>query len=277
MLREFEEGTTEILAEVSVGAPDHEVMRAITTPDALECWMQARIDFRAEAGASFRMAWDDPGFPSSVTGSVLDLNPSRRILMSWRQSGQDFDSQVAITVAPSPDGAVVTLRHSGFPSGPAWTGLRDLARADWEKSLANLRFFVEEGGLTKAPFVLRKSEQVGAPPERAYQVWAEPEHLTAWWLREARIDLREGGSLRFVLPGGRSIHGQLLLLQKHRHIRWLWEDAGARTMIGVSFWPVHTGSRVSLTQVGFGLDPEKGRAYAEEWERCFRELSRYVG
>jgi uncharacterized protein YndB with AHSA1/START domain len=277
MLRESEPGTTEILTETSVGAPDDEVMRAVTTPSALECWMQARIDFKAEAGAPFRMEWDDPGFPSSVSGTVMDLNPGRRILLSWRQSGQEFDSQVAISVAPSPEGALVTLRHSGFPSGPMWTGLRDLARADWEKSLANLRFFVEEGGLTKVPFVLRKSEQVGAPAERAYQVWAEREHLTAWWLREASIELREGGPLRFVLPGGRTVDGQLLLLQKHRHIRWLWDDGGARTMIGVSFWPLHPGSRVTLTQIGFGLDPAKGPAYVEEWERCFRELSRYVG
>jgi uncharacterized protein YndB with AHSA1/START domain len=260
-----------------VRAPDHEVMQALTTPSALSCWMQARIDFRADAGAPFRVEWDDPAFPGSIIGSVLDLNPRRRIVLSWKQSGQEFDSQVAIAVAPGEGGSLVTLRHSGFPAGPEWTGVRDLARADWEKSLANLRFFVEEGGLAKPAVWLRRSANVGAPSERAYQVFSDREHLVAWWLREASLDLREGGPLRFVFSSGGTVHGQLLLLHKHRHIRWLWEDGGARTMIGLSFWPLEAGSRVTLTQVGFGLDPTKARTYEEEWERCFRELSRYIG
>jgi hypothetical protein len=39
---------------------------------------------------------------------------------------------------------------------------------------------------------------------------------------------------------------------------------------------LETGCRV-LLQIGFGLDPLKARTYAEEWERCFRELTRYIG
>jgi uncharacterized protein YndB with AHSA1/START domain len=221
--------------------------------------------------------WDDPAFPGVISGQVLDVNPGRRLVLSWKQSGQEFDSQVAIAVSPSQDGSRVTLRHTGFPAGPEWTGVRDLARADWEKSLANLRFFVEEGGLERAPVWVRRTANVGAPPERAYQVFAERDHLVAWWLREASLDLREGGALLFVLQDGTTIHGQLLLLHKHRHIRWIWEDSGVRTMIGLSFWPFETGCRVLLTQIGFGLDPLKARTYAEEWERCFRELTRYIG
>lgn len=277
MVKDTAHGTTEILCEVRISATDEEVMRAILTPDALACWMQARIDFRAERDQPFRLEWEDPAFPASVSGQILDLNPNRWILLSWKQSGRDLVTQVNLGVTPGEQGTLVRLRHSGFPAGPEWTGIRDLVRADWEKSLTNLRFFIEEGGLSAPPLLIRRTVAVGTPPERAYQVWSQEGHLVAWWLREARLDPLEGGSLRFAFHDGATITGKVLLLQKHRHMRWLWVENESRTMVGVSFWPLTIGSRVTVTQLGFRLADEVVRREEARWDRCFEELIRYTG
>ncbi|MDM7916270.1 MAG: SRPBCC family protein [Candidatus Eisenbacteria bacterium] len=277
MSKSIEPGTTEIMCEILIHAPDQDVMRAILDPRSQSTWMQARTDFRAETGAPFRIVWEDPAFPGSIAGTVLDLHVSRRRVLSWQQTGSPAVTQVSLSATPTEGGTLVTLRHSGFPVDASWTGARDIIRSDWEKTLVNLRFFVEEGGLDHEPSTIRVYSSVGAPAERSYQVWFDPVHLTAWWLREARIDPHEGGGLEFVLPDGSAIQGEILLLQKHRHIRWRWDDAGTRSMVAISFWPLDSGSRITLTHTTFGLPPQRLRAYESLWDACFQDLGRYLG
>jgi uncharacterized protein YndB with AHSA1/START domain len=52
---------------------------------------------------------------------------------------------------------------------------------------------------------------IGAPRDRVYQAWTQPEHVTRWWdpagkpLAVCEIDLRPGGAFQFVndRPGKR--------------------------------------------------------------------------
>jgi uncharacterized protein YndB with AHSA1/START domain len=269
-------GTTEILAETRVSATDTEVMRAVLDPAAMGFWLQGIVEFRPQVGALFRLQWEDTPVPSTVSGEVLDVNPARSLVLSWRRGDDEVPTRVSLSVAPESEATMVRLRHSGLPAGHEWTGSRDLLRSDWEKSLANLRFFVEERGELPAT-ILRRSATLAAPAERAYQVWTERDHLTAWWLREAELDTREGGRIRFRLSDGAQVIGEIVLLQKHRHVRWLWTMEGRRTMIGVSFWPFEDGSRLQLTQIGFRCPAEQARRYEELWDSCMRELTAYIG
>jgi len=56
----------------------------------------------------------------SIRGTTLDLQPGRRIVQSWYAS--DFpagseDSRLEVLFEPVPDGTLITINHTGLPSG----------------------------------------------------------------------------------------------------------------------------------------------------------------
>jgi uncharacterized protein YndB with AHSA1/START domain len=60
-------------------------------------------------------AWD--GY---ITGANVALTPGERLAQSWRTSqfiASDEDSLIEVTLAPAPEGALLTLRHSHVPDG----------------------------------------------------------------------------------------------------------------------------------------------------------------
>jgi activator of HSP90 ATPase len=74
----------------------------------------ARASIKAEEGSSFS-AWD--GY---ITGEVLGLEPSSRILTSWRTSefpDDADDSQVELLLRDGTTGVQMTLRHTNIPPG----------------------------------------------------------------------------------------------------------------------------------------------------------------
>lgn len=74
----------------------------------------ARASIKAEEGSSFT-AWD--GY---ITGEVMGLEPTSRILTSWRTSefpDDADDSIVEILLRDSTGGCQFTLRHTNIPPG----------------------------------------------------------------------------------------------------------------------------------------------------------------
>jgi uncharacterized protein YndB with AHSA1/START domain len=72
--------------------------------------------FDPRVGGRFS-AWD--GY---IKGTILELEPSRRIVQAWRTV--DFpkdaaDSRVEVLLEPIADGTILTLRHSDIPDGQA--------------------------------------------------------------------------------------------------------------------------------------------------------------
>jgi uncharacterized protein YndB with AHSA1/START domain len=61
--------------------------------------------------------------------------------------------------------------------------------------------------IDRASNTIRFERLLEAPPERVFDAWTMPEHLTAWWdpdgvpLVACTIDLRVGGSFTFVNAG----------------------------------------------------------------------------
>jgi len=95
-----------------------------TTPEALyAAWLDsdahsemtgAEAVITAELGADFS-AWD--GY---ISGKNIELEPGKRILQSWRTTEfapKDPDSMLEILLEPVPEGAKLTLIHSGIPEG----------------------------------------------------------------------------------------------------------------------------------------------------------------
>jgi activator of HSP90 ATPase len=74
----------------------------------------ARANIKAEEGSSFS-AWD--GY---ISGEILGLEPTSRILQSWRTTEfpEDADdSQVELLLRDSTGGCQMTLRHTNIPAG----------------------------------------------------------------------------------------------------------------------------------------------------------------
>lgn len=75
-----------------------------------------RASLEERVGASYT-AWD--GY---IRGTTLELEPGRRIVQTWRT--EEFptevpDSRLEITLAPDPDGTLLTLAHTQIPEGLA--------------------------------------------------------------------------------------------------------------------------------------------------------------
>ncbi|MDB4943271.1 MAG: Activator of Hsp90 ATPase 1 family protein [Labilithrix sp.] len=58
-----------------------------------------------------------------------------------------------------------------------------------------------------ATFTLTFERSLSVSREKVFDAWTQPQHVAAWWdptgtpLRECTIDLRKGGSFRFVNDG----------------------------------------------------------------------------
>ena len=62
-------------------------------------------------------------------------------------------------------------------------------------------------GIDRASNTIRLAREFDAPPSEIFEAWTKPEHVTCWWdaagdpLAVCEIDLRPGGSFRFVTRG----------------------------------------------------------------------------
>jgi uncharacterized protein YndB with AHSA1/START domain len=62
-------------------------------------------------------------------------------------------------------------------------------------------------GIDRASNTIRLARDFDAPPSDIFEAWTKPEHVTCWWdaagdpLAVCEIDLRPGGSFRFVTRG----------------------------------------------------------------------------
>ncbi|MGA8585444.1 MAG: SRPBCC domain-containing protein [Roseiarcus sp.] len=62
-------------------------------------------------------------------------------------------------------------------------------------------------GIDRASNTIRLARDFDAPPADIFEAWTKPEHVTCWWdaagdpLAVCEIDLRPGGSFRFVTRG----------------------------------------------------------------------------
>src|SRR5262245_1815751 len=102
---------------------------------------------------------------------------------------------------------------------------------------------------------VERTVELPSPPEEVWTALADPESLADWFEAEVEIDVRRGGSGRFVWPDGSArralVHegeaGRLLAFS------W-WPDTGGvgrlaeRTTVTISLDAVGTGTRVRVVE-----------------------------
>ena len=107
------------IASIHVDAEPERVYEYFTRPDAIVRWMG---DFAAlDPTPGGRFAVDINGVP--VRGHYLELDPPRRLVISWGHAGSDRlpagSSTLEVTLTPHDGGTLIELVHRDLPEPEA--------------------------------------------------------------------------------------------------------------------------------------------------------------
>ena len=109
-----------ILARVEIAAPPERVFRALTTEELTKWWGADEL-YRTTAfvmdlrpGGRWRTDGVGKNGPFHVEGEVVEVDPPRRLVHTWKPAWDTAATLVSYTLDAIPGGTRVTLRHSGF-------------------------------------------------------------------------------------------------------------------------------------------------------------------
>jgi uncharacterized protein YndB with AHSA1/START domain len=122
-----------LISSVHIDAPLEQVFEHFVNPEAIVGWMGDYAVLEPTPGGAFTL--DINGVP--VRGSYLELDPPRRLLISWGHAGSERlppgSSTVEIRLSPHRGGTLVEVIHSGLPVPEA-----EQHANGWEHFLARL-------------------------------------------------------------------------------------------------------------------------------------------
>jgi uncharacterized protein YndB with AHSA1/START domain len=102
-----------------IAAEPAQVFVYFTRPDAILCWMGDYAVLDPRPGGQFTL--DVNGVP--VRGQYLEIDPPRRLVISWGHAGSQRlppgASTVEITLTPERDGTTVRIVHRDLPEPDA--------------------------------------------------------------------------------------------------------------------------------------------------------------
>ena len=111
--------TDQFTTEVDLPAPPEEVFRHLTDPAAMIRWMGQHAVLKPVPGGAFEI--DVNGVP--VRGQYLEIDPPRRVLVSWGVAGSagmpPGATTVEFTLTPTPAGTLLRLVHRGLSEDEA--------------------------------------------------------------------------------------------------------------------------------------------------------------
>ncbi len=119
------------------------VFRAMTDPRWLTRWLCDTAEISPQRGGSYLLGWKDG---PTHTGKIVEFEPDAKIAFAWRWPGVELDGTVfALAVEPRDGGALLRVRHAGFPRGAEWTDLYGGAEWGWTYFAMNLKSVLETG------------------------------------------------------------------------------------------------------------------------------------
>jgi uncharacterized protein YndB with AHSA1/START domain len=105
----------EFTTSVEIAAPPEVVFAHLVTPEGMLAWMGQHAELDPSPGGTF--AVDVDGTP--VRGQYLEVDPPRRVVVSWGVPGHDDlppgSSQVTFTLTAVDAGTRLDLVHTGLP------------------------------------------------------------------------------------------------------------------------------------------------------------------
>ena len=137
------------------------------------------------------------------------------------------------------------------------------------------------------PDRIKRTVQIGHPPDQVWAALTTAEGLAAWFGNEAAIDLRPGGSARMRWTGGETAEMRVERVEEPWvfgftwHIFGLPEDDPRRTYVEFTLEPSGSGTRLTVVESGFAQLPEDAyrKAYdgnTQGWASELGELIAYL-
>jgi uncharacterized protein YndB with AHSA1/START domain len=106
---------TDFSTSIDIAAAPEVVFEYLVTNDGMTAWMGQHAALDPRPGGRFEV--DVAGYP--VRGRYLEVDPPRRVVVSWGFAGSDDlppgASRVTFELTPTVDGTRVDLTHSGLP------------------------------------------------------------------------------------------------------------------------------------------------------------------
>jgi len=112
----------EVTRSIEIQAPPSAVWRWLSSPEALRRWLSPTLEIDLRVGGRYRLL--GPGEETRITGTVLELVPEGRLVLSWLEEGADwiYPARLVISLTATGAGTTVTLTHDGFAGigKPGW-------------------------------------------------------------------------------------------------------------------------------------------------------------
>jgi uncharacterized protein YndB with AHSA1/START domain len=132
---------------------------------------------------------------------------------------------------------------------------------------------------------LQLSMDIPAPPQAVFEAFTTAEGFKSWAVAVARIDLRTGGEIeasydpKAAIGNPNNIRNQIvtfipdhLLVIRNIHAPkgFAGEGEFQKTVTVIEFEPIAGGTRVRLTNTGYGASPEAQTVYGHfEWGNAY--------
>jgi uncharacterized protein YndB with AHSA1/START domain len=112
----------EVTRSIEIQAPPSEVWRWLASEAGLRRWLAPTIEIDLQVGGAYRMQGGNE--TSWISGTVLELVPEGRLVLSWMEEGTDWvhPGRLVIELAAVTGGTRATLIHDGFAGigKPGW-------------------------------------------------------------------------------------------------------------------------------------------------------------
>ncbi|HEX6469101.1 MAG TPA: SRPBCC domain-containing protein [Streptosporangiaceae bacterium] len=137
------------------------------------------------------------------------------------------------------------------------------------------------------PDRIERTVEIAHPPATVWAALTTAEGLSAWFGKEARIDLRPGGSAWMTWDSGHTADMRVERVEEPTVFGFTWpifglpEDDPRRTYVEFTLEPVGTGTRLTVVESGFAQLPEDAHRVAYDgntsgWASELGELVDYL-
>jgi uncharacterized protein YndB with AHSA1/START domain len=137
------------------------------------------------------------------------------------------------------------------------------------------------------PDRIERTVEIAQPPAKVWAALTTAEGLSAWFGKDASIDLRPGGSARMQFDNGSIVHMRVERVEEPTVFGYTWqiyglpEDDPRRTYVEFTLEPAGAGTRLTVIESGFAQLPEDAYrsaydANARGWGSEMGELVDYL-